>query len=144
MGFLANLANSRYLKKEDAMPTPILLTIAEIKEENVAMDNEPPKMKQVAYFKETDKGFVIGKVTGSQMASFLGDPGDTPVAWYGKQIVLYCDPNVMMKGKLVGGLRVRAPRGAAAVASQQTTFRQPVQTGAPKPPPQEEEDNVPY
>jgi len=143
MSFLNKLANSRYLKKEDAMPTPLLLTIAEIREENVAMDNEPEKIKMVVYFRETQKGFVLGKTTGTQIASFLGDPGPTPTAWYGKQIVLYCDPNVMMRGQLVGGLRVRAPRGAAAAQPQQRPVQQTAPVNTPKPPPVEEDD-VPY
>lgn len=145
MSFLNKLGNSRFLKKEDTMPTPLLLTIAEIREENVAMVNEAPKMKQVVYFAESDKGFVLGKVTGQQIASFLGDPGDNPRAWYGKRIVLYCDPNVTMASKLVGGIRVRAPRGPAA-----TPVNQPMPTSTPvhprhnPPPPPAEEDDVPY
>lgn len=126
------------------MPTPLLLTISEIIEQNVAMDNEAEKRKQVIYFEETPKGFVLGKVTGQQVASFLGDPGEDAKAWYGKKIVLYCDLNVMMKGQLVGGLRVRAPRGAAA--AQPTTpaaTTRPV-NGAPKPPPVEDGDDIPY
>lgn len=147
MGFLASLGNSRFLKKEDASPKPLLLTITSAGQENVAMEGEREKIKTILYFKETDKGFVLGKTTGEQIASFLGDPGDTPDRWFGKQIVLYCDPNVMMKGKLVGGLRVRQPR----IPQGQTAnpaWPQPAQaaaqpqTSAPQPPP--EDDDIPF
>jgi len=152
MSFIDKLGNSKYLKKESALPTPLLLTIKEICEEDVAMDGEPEKLKQVVYFTEVDKGFVLGKVTGQQIASFLGNPGNDPTPWYGKKIVLYCDPNVTMKGKLVGGLRVRAPRGPAATpmnnrgqqAPQGQQRKDPdwaVGAGQSAPPP-EEDDNV--
>lgn len=144
MGFLSSLGNSRYLKKEDANPTPLLLTIAGAKEENVSMEGESQKIKTVLYFQETSKGFVLGKVTGEQIASFLGDPGESPVAWFGKKIVLYCDPNVMMKGKIVGGLRVRQPRNAAQLVTQ-ATHAASAQRQVPTPPPVDpDEDNIPY
>jgi hypothetical protein len=145
MGFLNKLGNSKYLKKEDAQPTPLLLTITEICEENVAMENEPDKFKQVVYFAETDKGFVLGKTTGQQIASFLGDPGDNPTAWYGQKIVLFCDPSVTMRGDVVGGLRVRQPRGQAQAPApaQQPPQRQAPAPRAPQGPPPEEDD-VPY
>lgn len=147
MSFLNKLGNSKFLKKEDAMPNPLLLTIQEIREEDVSMEGEPEKLKQVAYFAEVEKGFVLGKTTGEQIASFLGDPGDDPRLWYGKKIVLYCDPNVTMKGKLVGGVRVRAPRGPAATSVNQTpgqVLQQPQRPKAQLMPPPVEDDDVPF
>jgi hypothetical protein len=34
--------------------------------------------------------------------------------WTGKKIVLYNDPNVSYAGKIIGGIRVRAPKVKAA------------------------------
>jgi hypothetical protein len=31
--------------------------------------------------------------------------------WIGKQIVLFVDPSVSFAGKIVGGIRLRAPKG---------------------------------
>lgn len=121
MGFLAQVSNSRYLKKEDALPTAMLLTITGAKRENVAPQGEREKVKVVLYFAETEKGFVLGSVTAGQIASFLGDPGETPEKWFGQKIVLFCDPTVMMGPKQVGGLRVRAPRNQGATGQQQNT-----------------------
>lgn len=143
MGFLNKLGNSKYLKKEDCLPTPKLLTISEIVEEDVSMENEPEKMKQVVYFTEEEKGFVLGKTTGEQIASFLGDPGENPATWYGHKIVLYCDPNVTMHGKVVGGLRVRQPRNQApAPAAQPRPDAAPRSVQAP--PPEDSTDDVPF
>ena len=46
--------------------------------------------------------------------------------WLGQQIVLYTDPNVSYGGKLVGGIRIRAKRKAAAPAPKADDFDDPV------------------
>jgi len=150
MSFLNSLGNSKYLKKEDAVPQPLLLTITGCEEENVMMENEPEKFKKVLYFAESDKGFVLGPTTGGQIASFLGDPGDDVTKWFGKKIVLFCDKTVMMGHKLVGGLRVREPRNQGRgpqqpPAQQRQQAAPPAQIGQRQPPPIEpDEDNIPY
>lgn len=148
MSFLATLGSSRYLKKEDATPTPLLLTIKNHQVEDVSQEGEPEKMKTVLYFYETEKGFVLGPTTGNQIASFLGDPGEDPRPWYNKKIVLYNDPNVTMKGKLVGGLRVRAPRNQPPAQQQAPPPQQPPPRPAvrqqPPPPPADTDDTFPF
>jgi hypothetical protein len=110
MGFLTQIGNSRFLAKGDADAKDLLLTITGAKRENVAAPGEQPKQKVVLYFAETEKGMVLGKTTANQIASFLGDPGETPEKWFGQKIVVFHDRTVIMRGECVGGLRVRQPR----------------------------------
>lgn len=103
---------SRFLKKED-FPRPTLMTIAEFKQENVAREDEAPDNKWVVYFSEApDKGLVLGP-TNLQLMK-IATTVNTPEEAIGKQIVVYVDPTVSFGGKIVGGLRVRAPQSDAA------------------------------
>ena len=98
---------SSYLKKEDCDP-PILVTISEVKEEDLAIEGKPQEMKWVMYFSEREKGIVLNN-TNIQLSAQICGSDDTD-GWIGKKIVLYSDPNVSFGGKLVGGIRVRAPK----------------------------------
>lgn len=102
---------SSYLKKEDCDP-PILVTIADIKQENLAMEGKPQDLKWVMFFSEHEKGIVLNS-TNIQLAASICASQSTD-DWIGKRIVLYSDPNVSFGGKLVGGIRVRAPKGGNA------------------------------
>ena len=111
---------SSYLKKEDCDP-PILVTINGVKEEDLAMEGKPQEMKWVMYFDEREKGIVLNN-TNIQLCAQICGSDDTD-GWIGKKIVLYSDPNVSFGGKLVGGIRVRAPKsnGKPAQARPATT-----------------------
>ncbi len=98
---------SAYLKKEDCDP-PILVTIADIKQENLAMEGKPPEFKWVMFFSEHEKGIVLNS-TNIQLAASICASQNTD-DWIGKRIVLYSDPNVSFGGKLVGGIRIRASK----------------------------------
>ncbi len=67
-------------------------------------------------------GQLIAKITKSEETD----------AWSGHKIVLYDDPSVSFGGKLVGGIRVRAPRLPAAARPAQA---QAPRQAAPPPPP---------
>ncbi len=98
---------SSYLKKEDCDP-PILVTIADIKQENLAMEGKPSELKWVMFFAEHEKGIVLNS-TNIQLAASICASQNTD-DWIGKRIVLYSDPNVSFGGKLVGGIRIRAAK----------------------------------
>ena len=102
---------SSFLKKENCDP-PILVTISGVKEEDLAMEGKPQEMKWVMYFAESEKGIVLNN-TNIQLCAQICGSDDTD-GWIGKKIVLYSDPNVSFGGKLVGGIRVRAPKGGNA------------------------------
>jgi hypothetical protein len=104
---ISQLSDSKYLKKED-FPQPMLVTMAEVKQVNVAMEGQKPDMKFALYFQELDKPLVLNSTNGQLIAKVTGS--DETDDWDGKQIVLFHDPNVSFAGKLVGGIRARAPR----------------------------------
>ena len=107
---IGEMKESKYLKKED-VGAGALFTIKEIKHENVALDTQPEELKYVMYFHEAQKGVVMNW-TNIQLTAKACDSEDTD-AWPGKQVVLYEDPNVSFGGKLVGGIRIRAPKQQA-------------------------------
>jgi hypothetical protein len=99
---------STYLKKED-IPEPQLLTIAAI-DQVVIADESGDKTKWAMMFSEHEKALVLNN-TNIQLAAMVCG-SDNSDDWIGRKIVLYADPNVSFAGKLVGGLRLRAPKTA--------------------------------
>ncbi len=88
----------------------------------MAKEGEPAEMKWALTFKDCAKPMILN-TTNSQIIAQILKSEETD-DWIGKQIVLFDDPNVSFGGKLVGGIRVRAPRikaaaGAAAPKPQQ-------------------------
>jgi hypothetical protein len=65
-------------------------------------------MKYALYFEELEKPMVLNSTNGQLIAKIVGS--DETDEWAGKQIVLYHDPNISFQGRLVGGIRVRAPK----------------------------------
>lgn len=113
---------SSYLKKEDCDPA-ILVTISDIKQENLAMEGKPPELKWVMMFAEQEKGIVLNS-TNIQLAASICASQDTD-GWIGKKIVLYSDPNISFGGKLVGGIRIRAPKTNGQTKQAQPSMTQP-------------------
>jgi len=130
---IGEMKESKYLKKEDVGQGK-LMTISEIRQQNVAGDNQPEEMKYVIFFKETAKGMVLNW-TNIQLIAKICNSEDTD-DWAGKQVVLYEDPNVSFGGKLVGGIRIRAPKQGQATAG-----------GTAQPTPNEDtpyDDSIPF
>ncbi len=104
---------SKFMKKEDVDPA-ILVTIKSFQQANVAMDDQPEEIKWTMTFRETKhdgtplKPLVLNSTNIQLIAKALGT--DETDEWIGKQIVLFNDPNVSFAGKIMGGIRVRAPR----------------------------------
>lgn len=98
---------TKFLTKSDIGPGA-LVTFKGIEQVNVGKEEEP-EMKYAAWFHELPRPLVLNK-TNIQRMEFIAGTDDTD-AWVGKQFVIYFDPTVEFGGKLVGGLRVRAPKG---------------------------------
>lgn len=133
------LKKSSFLKKEDCGTNGILVTIKGLEEINVAKEGAPEELKWCIHFNETELPMVINSTNAQLIAQITGQQ-DTD-HWSGHRIVLYSDPSVSFGGKLVGGIRVRAPRGQAAkvgTAAKPT----PAPAVAPEPPPSD--DDVPF
>jgi len=107
------MIESKFLKKEDVGGgRGMLVTISAVKQANVAMQGADPEMKWTLLFEELDKPMVLNS-TNIHMCAKACDSDDTD-DWAGKKVVVYEDPNVSFGGKLVGGIRVRAPVTQAA------------------------------
>lgn len=104
------MRESNFLKKED-VGRGVLATIAGCIQKNVAKEGAPPEHKWCLTFQELDKPLVLN-ATNIQICEAVCGSDDTD-HWIGKRIVLYTDPNVSFQGKLVGGIRVRAPKPSA-------------------------------
>lgn len=126
---------STYLKKED-IPEPQLLTIAAI-DQVVISDEGGDKTKWAMMFSEHEKALVLN-TTNIQLCALACGSDDTD-DWIGKKIVLYSDPNVSFGGKLVGGLRLRAPKIAKPKAAPAATPKKP-----PAAPLADMEDDIPF
>jgi hypothetical protein len=104
---ISQLKESKFLKKEDC-GTGILVTIQSVSQENIAKEGAEPEHKWVLHFRETEKPMVLNSTNGQLIAKIIGS--DETDDWTGHKIVAYEDPNISFAGKIVGGIRVRAPK----------------------------------
>lgn len=140
---IREMRESKFLKKEDC-GQGILLTIRSVTQENVAKEGAEQELKWCVHFDEAEKPMVINP-TNAQLIAQIAKSEETD-HWTGVKVVLYHDPAVSFGGKIIGGIRVRAPRGRAA---QPQTAPKPVTkpAAAPMPAPTEEpqpDDDVPF
>lgn len=125
----SEMRESKFLKQND-VGRGALGTVEKCLQMNVAKEGADPEMKWCLTFQEIDKPLVLN-ATNIQLCEKIFGSDDTD-HWRGKRIVLYADPNVSYQGKLVGGIRVRAPKPGAV---------------APPPPPPAEiltDDDIPF
>lgn len=133
---IAELLPSTYLKKED-FPTPALLTIDRLERVNVAPEGQPPENKWALYFAELERALVLNSTNIQTLGALLGDDTDN---WIGHKTVAYHDPSVAYAGKLVGGIRLRAPKQQA----QQAKPAAPAPATAAAGPFDDMADDLPY
>lgn len=115
---ISGLKQSKFLTRND-VGAGILVTIKELFQENVAKEGAPEELRYCLSFEETEKPMVLNNTNGQIIAQIT--KSEETDAWPGHKIVCYDDPNVSFGGKLVGGIRVRAPRGQAAKAAPAPT-----------------------
>lgn len=127
MPLISQMKASKFLKRDD-VGRGMLATIADVREENVAKEGAPEELKWCIHFEETDKPLVANWTNLQLIAKVVGDENSDN--WTGAKVVLYDDPNVSFGGKIVGGIRVRAPKPGATPKS------------APEPEP--EDDEIPF
>lgn len=96
--------DSDYLASWD-IDADTVVTFTAFKYEEVTGEKGRKDKCLVAYFKEFDKGMILN-VTNSKTISTIHE-SIYPIDWIGKQITLYVDHNVQMKGETTSGLRVR-------------------------------------
>lgn len=103
----SDLRQSKYLSQQDVDP-PVLVTITGYEEVDFAKEGEEPQPKWVIKFRELEKGMTLGSENNSLITAIIGT--DDLDEWKGAKIVLYREPTVKYKGKITGGIRVRAPK----------------------------------
>jgi hypothetical protein len=130
---ISTFTESKFLKRGD-VGAGSLLTIESCQQQNVAKAEDKPELKWCLFFQESDKPMVLNKTNAELCAQITGERNSDN--WAGHKIVAYDDPSISYGGKLVGGIRIRAPRNKAATA--------PVK---PKPadlPSDEDGDDIPF
>jgi hypothetical protein len=129
------IKKSNFLKKEDVTP-PVLAVIESVDQQNVAMEGAPQELRWCVHFKDVEKPMVLNSTNAQLIAKILGS--DETDNWLGKKIVLFNDPSISFGGKLVGGIRVRAPKAAAKAMAA------PTPAPAPEPEQESASDDVPF
>lgn len=104
---ISQLKQSKFLTRAD-VGKGMLVTIREVFQENVAKEGAPEELRWCLSFDEAEKPMVLNSTNG-QIIAAITKSEDTD-NWPGHKIVLYDDPNVSFGGKLVGGIRCRAPK----------------------------------
>ncbi len=142
---ISQLKQSKFLTRGD-VAKPVLVTIQEIFQDNVAKEGAPEELKWCIAFPELEKPMVLNSTNG-QIIAQITKSEDTD-SWAGHKIVLYDDPTVSFGGKLTGGIRVRAPRNQPAPAAHgilgKPQHPPTAPSPAPVPAPSEVEDNPPF
>ena len=131
----SEMRESKFLKQTD-VGGGMMFTVESCEQHNVAKEGSDPEMKWCLTFAESDKPLVLNS-TNIQLCQNIFGSDDTD-NWIGKRIVLYTDPNVSFQGKLVGGIRVRAPKVKAAAAKVMTKTK-PVPVAATREPGDEDD-----
>lgn len=96
----------KFLSKDD-VGRGLLLTISGCS----SMEVTDGEHKWCLSFREIDKPLVLN-FTNIQVCEQVCGSDDTD-RWIGRQVVAYVDPNVFYGGKMVGGIRLRAPKATA-------------------------------
>src|SRR5687768_1466946 len=109
----SEMRESKFLKQSDiGVGNGSLMTVRSCEPHNVAQEGAEPENKWCLTFQESDKPLVLNNIN-IQLCEQIFNSDDTD-EWVGKKVVVYVDPTVAYKGKITGGLRVRAPRLKAA------------------------------
>ena len=110
------MKKSDFLKKEDC-GSGILVTMGNVEEQNIAMEGKPQDLKWCLHIEGSDKPLILNTTNMQLIAQIVGSKETDD--WRGKKVVLYNDPSISFGGKLVGGIRVRAPKGQAPKPASQ-------------------------
>lgn len=137
---ISGLKQSKFLTRAD-VGRGVLLTIRECYQDNVAKEGAPEELRWCLRFDEAEKPMVLNATNGQIIASIT--KSEETDDWIGHKVVLYDDPNVSFGGKLVGGIRVRAPRNQPAPAPK-PAVRPPPPAPAPQQLEPERDDDTPF
>lgn len=106
------MLTSSYLKQSD-VDGEVVVTVREVKKQNVARKDEDAEYKFVLFFEQYEKGLVLNATNIKRMGKACGEDTDD---WVGKSVMLYVDPEIEYGGNIVGGLRIRGTKNPATKA----------------------------
>ena len=110
---ISDMRESKFLKQSD-VGGGMLLTIQALTRHNVAKDGADPEEKWCLEFTEAEKPLVLNQTNIALLATICGS--DDTDDWPGHKVVLYTDPTISFGGKIVGGIRMRAPKPQGGTA----------------------------
>jgi hypothetical protein len=120
---ISEMRESKFLRQTD-IGKGALCTITGCVQVDTAKEGAEPHMKWCLTFAEQEKPLVLNMTNAQVCAKVFGSEDSDD--WIGKRIVLYTDPNVSFQGKLVGGIRCRAPKPGTAPAAPPVNHSAPV------------------
>jgi len=129
---VSELKQSAYLKKDD-VGNGVLVTIRSCDQQNVALPSEKADMRWALHFDEFEKPLILNPTNGALIQGILGSEDSDD--WIGHKVVLFTDHSIMYAGRMVGGIRVRAPRNQPAAAAKPAPAAPRPAAAAPKPAP---------
>jgi hypothetical protein len=99
---------SEYLKSEDIEEAggEMQLTVKGVSRKEYEEEDGTKTVKGLLTFNETSKKLSLNVTNTHAMMTMYGEK-DIDRVWLGKTVILYVDPNVKNKGKIVKGLRIR-------------------------------------
>ena len=97
----------KFLKSEDVENAggDMTLTISKVERKEYE-DNGKKEVKGVLSFSDDDRQLSLN-VTNTNILIGMFGGRNIDVAWIGKKITVYVDPNISFSGKIVKGLRIR-------------------------------------
>lgn len=135
------LKESRFLKKEDCGPG-ILVTIRSCEQINVAKEGAPEELKWCLNFEETEKPMVLNSTNAQIIAAIVGSQETDN--WSGHKVVLYSDPTITFGGKLIGGIRARAPRNQSVTPASRVMTPPPARMSPQQVAAMPSDEDVPF
>jgi hypothetical protein len=108
--------NSKNLRKED-VPQPFIAIISDVLVQTFEKTARSPREdKDMLHFADPNVKPLGLNVTNKRiLVTAYGDESDN---WRGQPVEIYVDPNVTnSRGEIVGGIRLRIPRTAAAIGA---------------------------
>jgi hypothetical protein len=123
-------STSKYLRKEDVEP-PLLVQIFNMTTDQVEGDTNAIENRAVLHFHGDIKPMILNSTNRELLKAITG--ANTVGGLRNQQVILYNDPTIIYKGKLTGGIRIRA--------ATQPAPAQPTQPGTG---PADFDDSIPY
>jgi hypothetical protein len=113
----------RFISAEELDNREVILTISEVKKEEVFnMREQDKEMKAAIKFKETDKMMVLNVTNAKSIATILGTPHVEQ--WIGQRICLY--PTAVRVGReMVSGIRIKKVPATAPKETPAPEFKEP-------------------